>query len=49
VFGPDETPGIFRMDDRVVVLVPTYISHNVQKTTGLGDILSSIAFVADRF
>jgi len=49
VFGPDETPGIFRMDDRVVVLVPTYISHNVQKTTGLGDILSSTAFVADRF
>jgi ADP-dependent phosphofructokinase/glucokinase len=49
VFGPDEPPGVFRLDDRFVVLVPTYISHNVRKTTGLGDILSSTAFVADRF
>jgi ADP-dependent phosphofructokinase/glucokinase len=49
VFGPDETPGIFRHDDRVVVFVPTCISHNIQKTTGLGDILSSTAFVADPF
>jgi ADP-dependent phosphofructokinase/glucokinase len=49
VFGPDETPGIFRDDDRVVVLVPAYISQNIQKTTGLGDILSSTAFVADQF
>jgi ADP-dependent phosphofructokinase/glucokinase len=48
-FGPDETPGIFREDDHVVVLIPTYISQNIQKTTGLGDILSSTAFVADRF
>jgi ADP-dependent phosphofructokinase/glucokinase len=49
VFGPDRPRGIFRVDDRVVVLVPTYISQNVQKTTGFGDILSSTAFVADRF
>ena len=49
VFGPDETPGIFRDGERVVVLIPTYISHNIQKTTGLGDVLSSTAFVADRF
>jgi ADP-dependent phosphofructokinase/glucokinase len=49
VFGPDETPGIFRDDKRAVVLIPTYISQNIQKTTGLGDILSSTAFVADRF
>ena len=49
VFGPDETPGIFKKDDRIVVLVPAYISQNVQKTTGLGDILSSTAFVADMF
>ena len=49
VFGPDKTPGIFWHDDRVVVLVPTCISKNIQKTTGLGDILSSTAFVADRF
>jgi ADP-dependent phosphofructokinase/glucokinase len=49
VFGPDETPGIFRVGDRVVVFIPTYISQNIQKTTGLGDVLSSTAFVADRF
>jgi ADP-dependent phosphofructokinase/glucokinase len=49
VFGPDETPGIFWANDRVVVLVPVYIAQNIHKTTGLGDILSSTAFVADRF
>ena len=49
VFGPDETPGIFRDDDRLVVLVPTYISPTIHKTTGLGDVLSSTTFVADRF
>jgi ADP-dependent phosphofructokinase/glucokinase len=49
LFGPDETPGIFKINDRIVVLVPAYISQNVQKTTGLGDILSSTAFVADNF
>jgi ADP-dependent phosphofructokinase/glucokinase len=48
-FGPDETPGIFTIHDWIVFFVPTYISHNVQKTTGLGDILSSTAFVADTF
>jgi len=49
VFGPDQTPGIFRVGDRVVVLIPTYISQNIHKTTGLGDVLSSTAFVADPF
>jgi ADP-dependent phosphofructokinase/glucokinase len=49
VFGQDETPGIFRDDEQVVVLIPTYISQNIQKTTGLGDVLSSTAFVAERF
>jgi ADP-dependent phosphofructokinase/glucokinase len=49
LFGPDETPGIFEENNRIVVLVPTFISQNVQKTTGLGDILSSTAFVADTF
>ncbi|MGB9247296.1 MAG: ADP-dependent glucokinase/phosphofructokinase [Methanoregula sp.] len=48
-FGPDESPGIFRTGDRIVVVIPTCISHNVRKTTGLGDILSSTAFVADPF
>jgi len=49
MYGPDETLGIFRENDRIVLLVPTCISQNVQKTTGLGDILSSTALVADRF
>ena len=49
LFGPDERAGIFVKNNRIVVLVPTYISQNVQKTTGLGDILSSTAFVADTF
>jgi ADP-dependent phosphofructokinase/glucokinase len=49
IFGPDETPGIFKQNNRIVIFVPTYISHNVQKTTGLGDMLSSTAFVADTF
>jgi ADP-dependent phosphofructokinase/glucokinase len=48
-FGPDQAPGIFKVGDRVVILVPTYISQNINKTTGLGDVLSSTAFVADRF
>ncbi len=49
VFGPDESPGIFRHAAWIVVLVPACISQNIQKTSGLGDILSSTAFVADRF
>jgi ADP-dependent phosphofructokinase/glucokinase len=47
--GPDQTTGIFAAGDRVVILVPTYISQNINKTTGLGDMLSSTAFVADQF
>jgi ADP-dependent phosphofructokinase/glucokinase len=49
VIGPDQTKGIFEVGDRVVILVPTYISQNINKTTGLGDMLSSTAFVADQF
>ena len=48
-FGPDQAPGIFKVGDRVLILVPTYISQNINKTTGLGDMLSSTAFVADQF
>ena len=47
--GPDQTMGIFEVGDRVVILIPTYISQNINKTSGLGDILSSTAFVADPF
>ena len=46
-FGQDETPGIFRVGDRVLVIIPTYISQHSQKTSGLGDIISSTSFVAD--
>jgi ADP-dependent phosphofructokinase/glucokinase len=48
-FGPDKTPGIFAYDKHLIVVVPTRISQNIQKTTGLGDVLSSTAFMADRF
>jgi ADP-dependent phosphofructokinase/glucokinase len=48
-FGPDEMQGIFVTGDRIVVIIPTLIAHPVQKTTGLGDIISSTAFVADPF
>jgi ADP-dependent phosphofructokinase/glucokinase len=48
-FGPDQAPGIFKVDNRMVILVPTYISQNINKTTGLGDILSSTGFVSDQF
>ena len=41
--------GIFSVDGHVVIIVPTLISRNIQKTAGLGDIISSTAFVADRF
>ncbi|MGA7798004.1 MAG: ADP-dependent glucokinase/phosphofructokinase [Methanoregula sp.] len=47
--GPEETPGIFRIGDRIVVIIPTLVARYNRKTTGLGDILSSTAFVADPF
>jgi ADP-dependent phosphofructokinase/glucokinase len=48
-WSPEEAAGIFRVDDHVVVIVPTYIIPEIQKTTGLGDVISSTAFVADKF
>ncbi len=48
-YSPNEMPGIFSVDGYVVIIVPTLISRNIQKTAGLGDIISSTAFVADRF
>jgi len=48
-YGPEDTTGIFNAGDRIVVVVPTIIAQNVKKTTGLGDIISSTAFVADPF
>ena len=48
-FGPGGAPGIFHAGSRVIVVVPTRIAQNVRRTVGLGDILSSTAFVADPF
>jgi ADP-dependent phosphofructokinase/glucokinase len=42
-----ESPGIFRVGSCTVLLVPTLVAMNITKTSGLGDILSSTAFVAD--
>jgi len=47
--GPEEGPGIFRQAGHVVIVVPTIISRNIRKTAGLGDMLSSTAFVTDPF
>lgn len=41
------SPGIFRAGSWTVLVIPTLIAEKVTKTTGLGDILSSTAFVAD--
>jgi ADP-dependent phosphofructokinase/glucokinase len=48
-FGPEKTAGIFAYDNYLIVVIPSCISQNIRKTTGLGDILSSTAFMADRF
>ena len=48
-FQPGSSPGIFLAEPYVIVVVPTLIAKNVKKTVGLGDIISSTAFVADVF
>ena len=48
-FGPDRPKGIFRTGDRTVIVVPACISLPAKRTTGLGDIISSTAFVTDPF
>jgi len=48
-FGPWQSPGIFCVEGFFVIVIPTLIAQNITKTSGLGDILSSTAFVADRF
>lgn len=48
-YGPDDTTGIFTDNGHTVIIIPTWISRNIQKTAGLGDIISSTAFVADHF
>jgi ADP-dependent phosphofructokinase/glucokinase len=48
-FGPPLSPGIFPADTHTIIVIPTIIAHAILKSSGLGDILSSTAFVADRF
>jgi ADP-dependent phosphofructokinase/glucokinase len=48
-FGPPLSPGIFLADTHMIIVIPTIIAHAILKSSGLGDILSSTAFVADRF
>lgn len=48
-FGPPRSPGIFLVDTHTVIVIPTIIAHTITKSSGLGDILSSTAFVADQF
>lgn len=48
-YGPELSPGIFTADSFCVIMVPTIIARNIKKTVGLGDILSSTAFIADPF
>ncbi len=49
VFGEAVSPGIFPAGDYVLLIIPALIAKNIKKTTGLGDIISSTAFVADEF
>ncbi|MDO9324815.1 MAG: ADP-dependent glucokinase/phosphofructokinase [Methanoregula sp.] len=48
-FGPPISPGIFQIATHTIVMIPTIIVKDISKSTGLGDILSSSAFVADLF
>jgi ADP-dependent phosphofructokinase/glucokinase len=49
VFGPGQDVGIFSSGDYFILAVPTLIASEISKTSGLGDILSSTAFVADQW
>jgi ADP-dependent phosphofructokinase/glucokinase len=49
VLGPESSPGVFPITEGLVIIVPTLIGRDITKTSGLGDIISSTAFVADRF
>jgi ADP-dependent phosphofructokinase/glucokinase len=49
VFGKEQAHGIFLHEGYYLIIIPTLIAENISKTSGLGDILSSTAFVADPF
>jgi ADP-dependent phosphofructokinase/glucokinase len=48
-FGPQISQGVFRNNTHTIVMIPTIIAKDITKSSGLGDILSSSAFVADQF
>ena len=48
-FGPGPAPGIFVTGDYYLIVVPTLIAECISRTVGLGDIISSTAFVTDPF
>lgn len=49
MFDPGPYPGVFTDGNYLIVAVPTRIASGITRTVGLGDILSSTAFVADQF
>lgn len=49
VFGPQIFPGIFRNNSHTIIMIPTIIAKGITKSSGLGDILSSCAFISDMF
>jgi len=49
IFGPQISAGIFCNDTHTIIMIPTLIAKNIMKSAGLGDILSSSAFVTDIF
>jgi ADP-dependent phosphofructokinase/glucokinase len=49
VFGPQISLGVFRDNSHTIIMIPTIIVKTIAKSSGLGDIISSSAFVADPF
>jgi ADP-dependent phosphofructokinase/glucokinase len=47
--SPPVMPGVYREGDTLVMIVPALLSVPVRKTAGLGDTISSTAFVCDPF
>lgn len=48
-FGRDTSPGIFHTGEYTAIVVPTLMATGISQTAGLGDKISSLAFVADPF
>ncbi len=49
IFGPEVSTGISRTHTHTIVMIPTIVAQDIAKSSGLGDILSSSAFVVDQF